>query len=100
MTDRAVCRACINVPAQRRDRTNRRYRVSRDLAELDAVASAELVGKGEVTPAELVEAAVDRIQQVNGQLNAVIHPRYERAREEVAAMKPGPRFRGVPLLIK
>lgn len=74
--------------------------MSRNLAELDAVASAELVAKGEVRPIELVEAAIARIEQVNDQLHAVIHPRYERAREDVAAVPPGARFHGVPLLIK
>src|SRR5258706_6279733 len=74
--------------------------VSRDLAELDAVASAELVALGEVKPVELVEAAIDRIEQVNRQLHAVIHPRYERALQDVASVKPGARFHGVPLLIK
>jgi len=74
--------------------------VSIDLAELDAVGSAELVARGEVKPVELVEDAIRRIELVNSQLNAVVHPRYERALRDVAAIKEGSRFHGVPILIK
>jgi amidase len=74
--------------------------VTGDLAWLDATAQAELVATGAVSPAELVEAAVTRIEAVNPQINAVIHPRFARARDEVAAGPvPGP-FNGVPVVIK
>ena len=56
-----------------------------DLSRLDAVAQAELVRRGEVTPRELVDAAIARIERLNPQLNAVIHPRFERARDEARA---------------
>jgi amidase len=71
------------------------------LPELDGLAQAELVASGEVEPAELVDAAIARIERLNPQLNAVIHPLFEKARE--AARSPelphGP-FRGVPFLVK
>ena len=71
-----------------------------DLAWLDATAQAELVRTGAVTPAELVEAAVSRIEALNPRLNAVIHDRSERARTEaVGPLSDGP-FRGVPFLLK
>ena len=54
--------------------------VSSDLALLDATAQAELVRRREVTPLELVEAAIDRIERLNPQLNAVIHRLYDKAR--------------------
>ena len=41
---------------------------------MDATAQAELVGRGEVTPTELVEAAIARIEALNPVLNAVITP--------------------------
>ncbi|MBK7948788.1 MAG: amidase [Deltaproteobacteria bacterium] len=72
-----------------------------DLASLDATAQAELVAGGALTPLELVEAAIARIERVNPRLNAVIHPLYEKAREAARspALARGP-FRGVPFLVK
>src|SRR4051812_6158381 len=50
-----------------------------DLASLDATAQADLVRKGDVTSVELVEAAIAAAQQINPQINAIIHPRFEAA---------------------
>ncbi len=58
-----------------------------DLARLDAVAQAELVRSGEASPLELVDAAIARIESLDPQVNAVIHPRFERAREEAASAR-------------
>ncbi len=68
---------------------------------LDATAQAELVRKGETTPAELVDAAIQRIEKLNPQLNAVIWERFEKARQEArsASLPDGP-FKGVPFLTK
>jgi amidase len=74
--------------------------VSEDLAQLDATAQAELVRAGEASPAELVEAAIDRIERLDPELNAVIHRRFDAARAEAAAELPHGPFRGVPFLIK
>ena len=52
-----------------------------ELAKLDATAQAELVRAGDLSPVELVEAAIDRCERLNPILNAVIHPALERARE-------------------
>ena len=72
-----------------------------ELSTMDATAQAELVRRRELTPLELVDAAIARIERVNPALNAVITPLYEEAR--AAAVSPdlpdGP-FRGVPLLLK
>ena len=54
-------------------------------AWLDATAQAELVARGDVSPAELVDAAIARIEALNPALNAVIHERFERARAEARA---------------
>jgi amidase len=70
-----------------------------DLTSLDATAQAELVRRREVTPIELVEAAIARIERVNPALNAVVTPLYEHARAAAASPPPGP-FRGVPFLVK
>lgn len=71
------------------------------LASLDATAQAELVRSGEVTPTELVEAAIARVEAVNPELNAVIHELFEegRAEAESADLPDGP-FKGVPFLFK
>jgi len=70
-----------------------------DLTWLDATAQAELVRTGQVSPKELVEAAIERIERVNPQLDAVIRTRYDEAREEASAPIDGP-FAGVPILFK
>jgi amidase len=73
----------------------------RDYVVHDAVGLAALVRDGEVSPWELVEAAIRRIEARNGDLNAVIHKLYDKA--PAAADSPdlpdGP-FRGVPMLLK
>lgn len=72
-----------------------------ELASMDATAQAELVRRGELTPLELVDAAIARIERLNPAINAVITPLFEEAR--AAAVSPdlpdGP-FRGVPFLLK
>ena len=70
-----------------------------DLALLDATAQAEMVRNGEVSPTELVEAAIARVEQVNPALNAIIHERFDRALDEAADVRDGP-FRGVPIVVK
>lgn len=71
-----------------------------DLARMDATAQAELVRSGEASPTELVEAAIERIERLNPELNAVIHTSFERARERAAGELPDGPFRGVPFLLK
>lgn len=69
-------------------------------AWLDARDQAALVARGEASPVELVEAAIARVEALNDSLNAVIHPRFERARAEASGPLPDGPFRGVPLLLK
>ena len=45
-----------------------------DLAFLDATAQAELVQNNEVKPLELVDAAIERIERLNPQLDATCGP--------------------------
>lgn len=72
-----------------------------ELARLDAIGQAELVRKGRISPRELVEAAIKRIDAVNPQLNAVIYKRYEQALAQASskALPDGP-LKGVPVLLK
>ena len=68
-------------------------------AFLDATAQAELVRRGEVTPLELVDQAIRRIETLNPAVNAIIIPLFEKARREAAHAGQGP-FRGVPYVLK
>jgi amidase len=75
--------------------------MSDDYEWMDATAQAELVRSGDVTPTELLEAALARIEERNPALNAVIHDLSDKARAAAAdpALPDGP-FRGVPFLLK
>lgn len=68
---------------------------------MDATAQASLVREKQVTPVELVEAAIERIKARNPVTNAVVATRFEDALREAASpsLPDGP-FRGVPFLIK
>ena len=69
--------------------------------ESDASALGELVRKGEVTPAELLDTALTVIDQRNPRLNAVIHRLDDMARAQVASGVPHDApFAGVPYLLK
>lgn len=76
--------------------------------ELSASALAHLLRSGELSSRQLVEACIQRIERVNPVLNAVVAPRYERARQEAEAadarLAAGggdlPPFLGVPCTIK
>jgi amidase len=72
-----------------------------ELARLDAIGQAELVRSGKISPRELVEAAIARIDAINPQLNAVIDKRYEQAiaRATSKTLPDGP-LKGVPVLLK
>src|SRR6266508_1956913 len=71
-----------------------------DTAFLDATAQAELVRSGQASPLELVDAAIARVERLDGTLNAVVTPLFERAREAAAGDLPDGPFRGVPFLLK
>jgi amidase len=74
--------------------------MSDDIAWLDATAQAELVRTGQVTPAELVEGAITRVEKLNPEINAVIHPLFDKARAQAASELPDGPFRGVPFMVK
>lgn len=72
-----------------------------ELANVDATGQAELVRRGEVTPLELVDASISRIEQLNPKLNAVITPLFDKARDQAKGGEiPNGPFRGVPFLLK
>jgi amidase len=71
-----------------------------DMTWLDATAQADLVRRGEVSPRELAEAAIARIEAVNPKLDAVIRTRFDAALAEAGGDLPDGPFRGVPILLK
>ena len=70
-----------------------------EVATLDATAQAALVRRGEVSAAELVEGAIERVEALNPVLRAVVTTLYDQARAAVAGGLSGP-FAGVPYLLK
>jgi amidase/6-aminohexanoate-cyclic-dimer hydrolase len=66
----------------------------------DALGLAAWVRAGEVTPQELLEAAVARVEERNPALNAVVIRVFEEGRKAIEAGLPDGAFRGVPWLLK
>ena len=71
-----------------------------EYARHDGLGLAALVARGEVSPAELVEAAIAAIERHNAALNAVVYKAYDEARRTAAGKLPDGPFRGVPFLMK
>ncbi|MEL6981874.1 MAG: amidase family protein, partial [Actinomycetota bacterium] len=71
-----------------------------ELHHLDATGQAQAVANGQVSARELVDHALDRIERLNPDLNAVIWSDPEAARAAADAPLPSGPFAGVPFLIK
>lgn len=71
-----------------------------DTRWMDATAQAELVAAGDVTALELAEAAIERIEALDGPINAVVLRWFDHARDTASAELPDGPFRGVPFLLK
>jgi amidase len=72
-----------------------------ELRWLDATAQAALVRSGEASRRELVQSAIDRVEELDGTLNAVTFRQYDRALDEASrATSTDAPFSGVPILIK
>ncbi len=69
------------------------------LADHDAVGLAEAIRRREISPREAAEAAMARIQAVDGELNAVEQARFEEAVSNLGDLGRGG-FAGVPTMIK
>ncbi len=66
----------------------------------DGLALADLVRRKEVSPAQLLDIAIARTEQVNPQINAVVLQHYDLAKKAIAEGLPNGPFRGVPFLLK
>ncbi len=67
--------------------------------DLDALGLARRVRDKSLSPEELLDAAIARIEARNPRLNAVVHTMFDRARARVSTLPDGP-LRGVPFLVK
>ncbi len=72
----------------------------KEFGNFDAIGLADLVRKNEVTPTELLEAAIERMQVVDPRINAVPILHEDFARRQIANGLPDGPFRGVPFLLK
>jgi Asp-tRNA(Asn)/Glu-tRNA(Gln) amidotransferase A subunit family amidase len=71
-----------------------------DYERYDGLGLAGLVKDGSVSAAELLEAAIERVEQRNPATNAVVNRMYDQAKAAIAAGLPSGPFSGVPYLLK
>src|SRR5215831_17227372 len=71
-----------------------------DYEGYDALGLADLVRRKEVSPEELLEAVIERVEARNPAVNAVVMPLYDYGRKAIADGLPDGPFRGVPFLLK
>ena len=67
---------------------------------MDATAQAALVARGEVSPDELLDSALESVERLNPALNAVVLIQQDVARKAIRDGLPRGPFRGVPFLLK
>jgi Asp-tRNA(Asn)/Glu-tRNA(Gln) amidotransferase A subunit family amidase len=65
----------------------------KDYEHYDALGLGELVKQGKTTPAELLEAAIERVESRNGAVNAVTMKLYDYGRRSSPTACPTARSR-------
>ena len=71
-----------------------------DYERYDATGLAQLIRNKEVSSTEVVEAAIERIERHNPELNAVITTLYDQALDQTRRGVPDGPLAGVPFLLK
>lgn len=66
----------------------------------DGIETAKQIADGELTAVEAVEHAVERCEQRNPALNAMIHECFERAVDHASGALPTSPLAGVPIMVK
>ena len=66
----------------------------------DALALGDLVNNREVTARELTDIAIDAIERLDGDINAVVVPTFADARQLADSYSSSGPFAGVPFLVK
>ncbi|UVK39485.1 amidase [Mesorhizobium sp. AR10] len=74
--------------------------VERVLWEQDATGLAALVQKGDISPLELVDAAIGRADATRADINAIVEPLYDAARTRAKTVDRKLPLAGVPFALK
>jgi len=76
--------------------------LAHDTQWVDAIDQAELVRSGKVTPVELLDAAIERAEQLNPAINALTFTWFDKAREIARNLPTNSAMplRGVPFILK
>jgi amidase len=70
-----------------------------DFLKYDALALGKLIAAKEITPLELLDHVIERIESVS-ELNCICYPNYEAARARAKEKLPLSVFSGLPLFLK
>ena len=71
-----------------------------EYSRYDGLGLAELVRRREVSPADLVDCAIDAIERLNPRVNCVVQQLKPSATREIRSGIPQGPFHGVPFLLK
>lgn len=71
-----------------------------DYTQLDGLAMADLLARGDTTSRDLTACAIAQAEAWNPALNAITYPRYEESLAMAADWQPRGAFRGIPFLLK
>ncbi len=71
-----------------------------DYSSHDGIALAAMVRSGDVSPRELVAAAIERIESLNPRINAVVHKMFDAALKQADRPAGDGPFHGVPFMLK
>jgi len=71
-----------------------------EFMQYDAIGLSELIKTKQISPAELLEVVIKRIEYFNPKINAVNIKLYDRARKMILNTNTNSLFAGVPVLIK
>ena len=76
--------------------------LAHDTQWIDAIGQAELVSSGKVTPLELLDAAIERAEQLNPAINALTFTWFEQARDMARNLHANASMPlcGVPFILK
>lgn len=72
----------------------------KEYSDCDGVGLAALIASGEVAAIEVLEAAIEKIESSNPQLNAIVHKMYDEARSTVETGLPSGIIAGMPYALK
>lgn len=72
----------------------------RELLGFDGLGLSALIGAGEVTADEVLDATIARVEALDGTINAVIDRAFDRARGLIPAVRGDAPFAGIPTFVK